>query len=253
MKKDVIEYENQVRKIFSSDAVKSVETEILTLQYDTEKNWLLHNSYEVAIEHLLSVRRDILNKQFVMNEYYKQLLYDFNEALKQQVIEMRMKAIKMFDTNIAIDIQGNYELTAKCFLGYNYSKIHPVQTMRAKKMWAMLNGTIDDFMPIYDDGATSLCISNWFGQKPDIPSENHLLYLDEELDNWNDELDSEWTNDMHLIHPFHNLYSHMEFSIFDLLWVRDFNIELHVECDYDTYDESDEDDDLDWKKFDYND
>ena len=38
-------------------------------------------------------------------------------------------------------------------------------------------------------------------------------------------------------YPFHNLYEHTSFSIFDLLWVRDFNVEISVEYDYATYKE----------------
>lgn len=62
----------------------------------------------------------------------------------------------------------------------------------------------------------------------DIPTEHQVLYLDDNLDNWNEGLDRKLTEDMHLIFPFHNLYSHMEFSIFNLLWVRDFNIEVNA-------------------------
>ena len=43
----------------------------------------------------------------------------------------------------------------------------------------------------------------------------------------------------------------MEFSIFDLLWVRDFNIEINIEADYDTYSTDSHGDDLDWGKYDY--
>jgi hypothetical protein len=117
-------------------------------------------------------------------------------------------------------------------------------------MWAMLNGTMDDFMPLYDDGACSFEIETW-GNPIHIQSENEMLYLQEEPDNWNEGLDRELTKDMHLIHAFHNLYEHMDFSIFDLLWVRDFNVELHAEIDYHTYKSDEYGDDLDWSKCDY--
>ena len=54
-----------------------------------------------------------------------------------------------------------------------------------------------------------------------------------------------------LIHPVHYLLDHTCFSIFDLLWVRDFNVEITVETNYDTYSEYSEYDDLDWTKCDY--
>ena len=44
-----------------------------------------------------------------------------------------------------------------------------------------------------------------------------MLYLSEKTDNWNEGLNPELTSDMHLIYPFHNLYEHTCFSIFDLI------------------------------------
>ena len=58
---------------------------------------------------------------------------------------------------------------------------------------------------------------------------------------------------MHLIHPINQLLEVTCFSIFDLLWVRDFNIEITVETDYDTYKGDMQVDDLDWSKYDYSD
>lgn len=59
------------------------------------------------------------------------------------------------------------------------------------------------------------------------------------------------TKDMHLTYAFHNLFSHLDFSIYDLLWVRDFNIEIHLAYDYNTYENKEYGDDLDWEKCDY--
>ena len=36
---------------------------------------------------------------------------------------------------------------------------------------------------------------------------------------------------LHLIQPFHNLYDHCYFSLYDLIYVREFNLEVHVEFD----------------------
>lgn len=67
-----------------------------------------------------------------------------------------------------------------------------------------------------------------------------MLYLSENTDNWNEGLDRKLTGDMHLIYPVHHLIDHTDFSIFDLLWVRDFNMEIIVESDYGTYPEDEE-------------
>lgn len=241
----------KVQEIFNSTVIKDIEIEILSTQHEIEKRHFNYDAGEEVIKCLLGTRKSLLNKMFVMDEESKQLLSDFNEALKAQIIEMRRRAISLYASNVNSGLLPSFRLRGKCFLGYNYSKIHPVQTMRAKKMWAVLNGSLTDYMPLYMDGVDYFELDYVAGREGNIPSENQMLYLDEKIDNWNDELDKEMTKDMHLIHPFHNLYSHLDFSIFDLLWVRDFNIEINLEADYSTYPDDYAGDDLDWSNYDF--
>ena len=241
----------KVQEIFNSTVIKDIEIEILSTQHEVERRHFNYEAGEEVIKCLLGTRKSLLNKMFVMDEDCKQLLSDFNEALKAQMIEMRKRALSIYAANVNSGLMSSFTLKGKCFMGYEYSKIHPVQTMRAKKMWAVLNGSLADYMPLYMDGVDIFELDYSEGNDCDFPSENQLLYLDEKIDNWNDELDQEMTKDMHLIHPFHNLYSHMDFSIFDLLWVRDFNIEISLESDYNTYPKDTKDDDLDWSNYDF--
>ena len=238
-----------VQEIFNSTAVQSVEEQILDLYHETERKHWCNDENKKAIKSLLEVRRRILNSMFVLDEQNKQLLAEFNEAMKQQLIEMRKRAIDLYNSVYKSDMGGSVEVEGKCFMGYEYSKIHPVQSMRAKKMWAVLNGSLDDYIFLYcEDGVNHFYINNY---DPKIESENEFLYLNEDIDNWNEGLDREMTKDMHLTYAFHNLFSHHDFSIYDLLWVRDFNIEIHVEYDYHTYENEEYGDDLDWGKCEY--
>lgn len=239
----------EVQEIFNSTAVRSIEEQILSLYHETERNHWHDEENKKAIRSLLEVRRRILNSMFVLDEQNKQLLADFNEAMKQQLIEMRKRTIDLYSKVSQPDMDGCVEVEGKCFMGYEYSKIHPVQSMRAKKMWAVLNATLDDYIFLYSEDGVHKFFMSSFG--PDIESENEFLYLNEELDNWNEGLDREKTADMHLTYAFHNLFTHLDFSIYDLLWVRDFNIEIHVEYDYHTYKNDEYGDDLDWEKCDY--
>lgn len=240
-----------VQEIFNTTTVRSIEEQILSLYHETERNHWYNEENKKAIRSLLEVRKQVLNSMFVMDEYSKQLLAEFNEAMKEQMVEMRKRAIDIYNNVYKPDMVGHIEVTGKCFMGYEYSKIHPVQTMRAKKMWAVLNGSLDDYILLYhEDGVDSFNISS---DDPKIVSENEFQYLNEVPNNWNEGLDREMTSDLHLTYAFHNLFSHLDFSIFDLLWVRDFNIEIHVEYDYHTYDSDNYGDDLDWNKCDYQD
>ena len=78
-----------VQEIFNTKAVQEIETEILNLQYETEKRRLFRDSEGFAIKSLLGIRRNILHDYFVMDENYKLLLSEFNEALKLLLIDMR--------------------------------------------------------------------------------------------------------------------------------------------------------------------
>jgi len=183
----------------------------------------------VAIQSLLKIRKAILNNMFVLDKHYLQLINDFNEAMKQQMIEMRKRTIALYESVAEANLPGTIEVDGRCFLGYDYPPLHPIQDNRAKRMWDILNGTIDDYVPLYSKGFGQFRIDTSHSVIPEIESEHKMLYLEDELDNWNEGLDREMTKDLHLIYPFHDLFEHMEFSIFDLLWVRDFNIELNVE------------------------
>ena len=238
-----------VQEIFNSTAVRSVEEQILSLYQETERNHWHDDENKKAIRSLLEVRRRILNSMFVLDEQNKQLLAEFNEAMKQRLIEMRKRSIDLYNNVYKPEMIGHVEVVGKCFMGYEYSKIHPVQSMRAKKMWAILNGSLDDYIFLYhDDGVCRFDISS---DDTRIKSENEFLYLDDNMGNWNEGLDRELTSDLYLIFAFHDLFCHLDFSIFDLLWVRDFNIEIHVEYDYHTYKNDEYGDDLHWDTYDY--
>lgn len=241
-----------VQEIFDLPAIKEVERNVLDLQRDIETGHGNDDNNVAIIKQLLLVRKHLLDREFVMDETYKSLLGEFNDALRQQLIAMRNNAIKAYNAVTLTDVDGDAEVTGECYLGYGYSKIHPVQTIRAKKMWCMLNETLDHYNRNYENGVCD----GWRYPRGDgyTDSENYLLYLNDEVDNWDDWFfGNKMTADMHLIHPVNQLLESTYFSIFDLLWVRDFSIEVTVETDYDTYKDEEQGDDLDWSKYDYKD
>ena len=195
---DIILRKWQYKNFFYSPAVREIELQIILLLRKSEKNGRSGDADSIALTHLLKVRKNLLDSMFIMNDEYNALLSEFNDALTDQLLEMRKQTIQMRDAILNINIEGNeIEAVGKCFLGYEYPKNHPIQSYRAKAIW----------------------------------------------------FDREMTKDMHLTWVFHNIYEHMEFSIFDLLWVRDFSIEISCESTHCTG--SEEWDDIDWSKCDY--
>ncbi len=209
----------QIGDIFNQGIISRIEHEILFQAQLHEKNNYREEERRV-IQSLIGIRKDALDEHFVLDEDYCRLISDFNETLKASLIEMRKKTIAAYKSIKALGYE-NINATGKCFLSYEYSNLHPIQTDRAKQIWSILNGTIDDYMPLYSDGACKYCCSN-----DDFSSELDMLGNDF---NWNEHLDPVLTKNMHLIYPFHDLWEHKEFAIYDLLWIREFNIEINVE------------------------
>ena len=232
-----------VKEIFDHPDVKAVEIEILDILTD-EKHYREGNDSKLAVQHLLSVRKRIINGMFEWTDEHFSLLSEFNNALVHAQCEMRERLSRLSESVKETGLE-NLEFHGKVFLSYKYSEIHPVQSIRARKMWNVLNGSYDDFMPLYKDGVNGIYFT---GQKT-IPSEKEAVYLSEETENWNEGLDREKTKDMKLCYAFHNLYEHTSFSVLDLLWVRDFYIDINVETTHCTG--SDDWDDIDWMDFDY--
>ncbi len=237
-----------VQEVFNTPAIRALEIEILTVSHGRKK--IGNESEREVVKSLLGIRRDLLNSMFVLDTETKALLSEFNEALSRAVIDAAHQAecVYKHDWSAA---KGEVKVYTNCYLGYKYSSIHPIQTIRAKKMWEILSGCIDEYDPLYKDGVDIGTIEACGrGDVFDAKQINQLLYASNEPDNWNEGLDREVTKDMHLTMQFHNLFDHCLFSIYDLLWVRDFDFETHLEYAYKNY-QDEEDYELDWDACDY--
>ena len=99
-----------VQEIFNTTAVRSIEVQILSLYHETERNHWYNDENKKAIRSLLDVRKQILNSMFVMDKHSKQLLADFNEAMKYQMVEMRKRAIDLYNNVYKLDMVGQIEV-----------------------------------------------------------------------------------------------------------------------------------------------
>lgn len=182
--------------------------------------------WETVMIFLMESRKQLLDSLFDYNEENARLLIEFNQAARKALTEMYHRANELYDT-ISQTTTGEVAVEARCFLGYEYSSIHPVQTQRAKDVWGQFIGSGCDVL--YENGiGFSLAIDK------DTQRESllHLLFLDEQEDNWNLGLPPEWSKDMGLLFAFHDVWDHCKaFSLYDLLYVREFNNEYKISID----------------------
>lgn len=174
-----------VEEIFKLPDIIDIEKQILDAQRDIETGRGNEDCHAAVIRELIRLRKKFLDREFVMNGNYKSLLADFNNALRDALVSIRKKAIKIYNGVKLADADDSFAVIGKCFLGYQYSSIHPVQSIRAKKMWAVLNNSLDDYNFHYEDGVTG--ISGWkYPEGDNFDTENYMLYLNNDADNWND-------------------------------------------------------------------
>ena len=201
--------------------VDAIEREII-LKYND------YRSYNSDNDVLLSLRKDIINKQVLANQ--KELLPDiiaFNDALRESLRDMYDRAHRIWDKMINIIDDGDgeeMELTAKCYLDSDYPVLHPIQADDRQDLWYALCD--EDLNPMYADGISVLTLT--FPRDEGYTFDS-FVGMDCPPPNWNEGLDPELTKDLHLISQFHNLFQHMLFAITDFIYVRQFRTEINIE------------------------
>ena len=214
------------RKDFEIDilcdySVKEIEREIIQ-EYNNTR------CYDSDYGVLLSLRKNIINKEMLAHQ--KELLPDiiaFNDALCEALHDMYNRAHRIWDKMIENIDEGDgeeMELTAKCYLDYNYPKLHPIQGEDRQDLWYALCD--EDLNPIYADGASVLTLT--FPRDED-ESFDSFIGMDCPPPNWNEGLDQELTKDLHLISQFHKLFQHMNFALTDFIYVRKFRTVINIE------------------------
>ena len=199
--------------------IQCIEQEILW-KYESPKN-----DYSDC-DCLLSLRKDMINKRVLAHQ--EEILPDmiaFNDALTEALREMYDRAHRIWNfIKENKDFGEEPEVTAKCFLSYDYPELHPIQGEDRQDLWSALCDS--GWNCLYEDGVTLPTltlprdINNSFDQ---------LIGMDCPPPNWNEGLDQELTKDLHLTSTFHNLFDHMQFAITDFIYVRKFETEINIE------------------------
>lgn len=202
-------------------SVEVIEREIIRRNND-------YRCYGYNDDVLLSLRKDIINKQALANQ--KELLPDiiaFNDSLREALLDMYKRAHRIWNKMIDIIDEGDgkeMELTAKCYLDIDYPALHPIQGEDRQDLWNALCDV--DFNPLYADGISILTLT--FPRDEGCTFDS-FIGMDCPPPNWNEGLDPVLTKDLHLISQFHNLFQHMLFAITDFIYVRKFRTEINVE------------------------
>ena len=178
---------------------------------------------------LFDWRKSLINKKALAHQV--DILPDiiaFNDALRGVLKEMYDRALRIWETIKDNKTFGDeITLTAKCFLGYKYPELHPLQGKDRQELWDAICDP--DWNRMYDKGASMMLLS-----LPMLKQYNFDFFIgqaDSPPLNWNFGLDQELTKDLHLTSAFHHLFEHTKFAITDFIYVRKFETEINIEID----------------------
>ena len=173
---------------------------------------------------LLSLRKDMINERVLANQ--EEILPDiiaFNDVLTAALRELYDRTHRIWDSIKDNADFKDAEIEAKCYLSYDYPKLHPVQGKDRQDLWNALCDT--GWNGVYEQGLSLMTLS--------LPEDNFsfedFVGLDEKDNNWNEGLDRELTKDLHLTSAFHNTFEHLKFAITDFIYVREFETEINIE------------------------
>ena len=95
--------DESVRNIFSLPQVVDIERQILDLYRNMTHSRGDHCPDKEHIKQLLLDRKEMLDQEFVMGVGYKQLLLEFNDALRQQLIKLHKNILKTGQVKKSVD------------------------------------------------------------------------------------------------------------------------------------------------------
>ena len=208
--------------ILSNPDLASIEREIISVYNDPKPDFYIHCKF------LLDLRKTLINSHVLARQ--EEILPDiiaFNDALRNALKEMYDRTHRIWAEIKDKDSLGDsIELRAKCFLGYDYPELHPMQGDDRQDLWDAICDS--GWNPLYEDGVT---ISTLTLPQDSGDSFDSLTGMDCLPPNWNEGLDQELTKDLHLISPLHHLFEHTKFAITDFIYVRKFETEINIEID----------------------
>ena len=190
------------------------------------ENIIKADSYVLKLQHLIKRRKKLINGKLL--KYQSELLPDiieFNDALKWAFRNLWDMTETIY-CEINIECQ---EIEASLWFDEYLPEKHPLAgqpswpTRYPPDIWAAIMDP--NVHAEYRYGVhQSIVIPGSFADSFD-----RFIGLGKSTPNWNEGLDWELTKGLHLIMPFHTLFEHTCFALSDLIYIRDFRYDVHVE------------------------
>ena len=187
-----------------------------------------------SIQSLMMLRWNMMHNRIVWDDEFVAKLDAMNEQMKQALIAMRYKTLDVYEylkvkcpEDMKLEVTGRLYVDDMDMEGWEYES----------DMWANLSEILQtpamSRASLYADGITyPLTFDN-----TDINSSHsceecetmYMLYREKHYDNWNEHMDRNKTDQMHIIYGVHNMIDHCHWTLQDLINVKSYKTKIEVE------------------------
>lgn len=190
-----------------------------------------------AIERINDLKRErwsMLHDSFEWTDKNIARLETANERMKDALLDMRRRTIEVYESlkgwctpDKDLYVKGTLWVEEMTFDGWEHDE----------DMEAMLCDifTIKPYCGFYANSVSmSYDLRHDAGTThapEDYDTEYELLYLHDSIDNWNELMNREKTDHLHLVYGVHNLYEHCHWALQDLLDIGSYCTKIEIEYD----------------------
>ena len=222
--------------------VEELEDTLIRIRYDV---YLSEDARNEFIKDYLGVRKRKLDDNFAYTEENVRQMKDMNELFKRQTTEVMHLAHQLFQDEMAVrqqkpDGYNSLEVKADLLIPYNEynaetESVSGLDTERDETLWEILgsrcnNQSLKTFGILPNDAMFHsentdverkiLEVLYGFTQNGEVDTVSWICFREESV--------REKLNDICFVRPFHNLYDFCEFSIQDILKIKQFKLNVEM-------------------------
>ncbi|RRD91949.1 hypothetical protein [Bacteroides heparinolyticus] len=213
-----------------TENVREVEKRIALIN----EKYMSGKTKEHAIECIVGLkfqRWRLMRDQFEWTDENIARIAAMNEKLKEALLDMRRQTIEVYELlkhwhrrDKELSVTGTLWVDKMSFDGWEQD-----EEVR-DNLEDILKSDIG--LSIYKNGVQEMHLSSkpYHMDTPETyPSEHQFLYLSDELDNWDLNMDREKSAHLNLVYAVHNLYDHCDWALQDLLNIESYDTEIKIE------------------------
>ena len=190
-----------------------------------------------AVERINDLKRDrwsMLHHSFEWTDENIARLEAANEKMKEALLDMRRRTIEVYESlkgwctpDKDLYVKGTLWVEEMSFSGWEHDEDMEAYLCDIFTRAPYCGFYVNSVSMSYDlkhDAGTTHCPENY-------DTEYELLYLHDSIDNWNELMNREKTDHLHLVYGVHNLYEHCHWALQDLLGIRSYCTKIEIEYD----------------------